>query len=409
VTEAIWSPGWFVVAFIIAFGALAAAAAMYLLVLAIAAFAYREPEFGVDPSSRLVVLVPAHNEADLIQRCVASLRNQDYPPDRFQIIVVADNCTDDTEGLARAAGVDVLVREAPEARGKGQALRWGMDRVLARLEPPDAFVVIDADSVADRGLLSGLVAYLERGAEAVQAEYLVLDDLASPRVQLRAVAFLLFHRVRFAGRAALHLPCNLVGNGMLLSRTLMERHPWNAFTGAEDLEYSLTLRLEGVLPVFAGSALVRGPVPASRRSAQVQRERWEGGRLHAVRRALPRLLRAILVQRRISLVDAAVDLLVPPLGLLAVGALAGVVLVLALWSAGLVSLWLLTPWLISLGAITGFVTVGLRAAKAPAWMYRRLISTPAFLVQKLLGTVSVVRSHAAHKWIRTERPSEIAS
>jgi cellulose synthase/poly-beta-1,6-N-acetylglucosamine synthase-like glycosyltransferase len=407
VTAAIWSPDWFASAAIICFGTLAAAAGVYLLILAIAAFAYRESQVRAEPTSRLVVLVPAHNEQDLIGRCIASLKSQDYRLDRFRTFVIADNCTDETEALARAAGADVLVRDVPEARGKGQALRWAMDQLVTSAVPPDAFVVVDADSVADRGLLRGLASHLESGAEAVQAEYLVLADEASPRVQLRAVAFLLFHRVRFAGRAALHLPCSLVGNGMLLSRTMIERHPWNAFSGAEDLEYSVTLRVGGVRPVFAGSALVRGPVPASRRSAQVQRERWEGGRLYVARTALPRLLRTIVIDRRVSVVDAAVDLVVPPLGLLAAGVLAGVVLVLGLWGAGFVSLWILTPWLIALAAIAGFVTVGLRSAKAPAWMYRRLVSAPAFLVQKLLGTVGVVRGRAADRWIRTERPGEI--
>lgn len=322
-TAAIWSPDWFASAAIICFGTLAAAAGVYLLILAIAAFAYRESQVRAEPTSRLVVLVPAHNEQDLIGRCIASLKSQDYRLDRFRTFVIADNCTDETEALARAAGADVLVRDVPEARGKGQALRWAMDQLVTSAVPPDAFVVVDADSVADRGLLRGLASHLESGAEAVQAEYLVLADEASPRVQLRAVAFLLFHRVRFAGRAALHLPCSLVGNGMLLSRTMIERHPWNAFSGAEDLEYSVTLRVGGVRPVFAGSALVRGPVPASRRSAQVQRERWEGGRLYVARTALPRLLRTIVIDRRVSVVDAAVDLVVPPLGLLAAGVLAG--------------------------------------------------------------------------------------
>jgi glycosyltransferase involved in cell wall biosynthesis len=48
------------------------------------------------------VLVPAHNEADLVERCVASLRNQDYPPDRLQILVIADNGAG--VGIATAVG-----------------------------------------------------------------------------------------------------------------------------------------------------------------------------------------------------------------------------------------------------------------------------------------------------------------
>jgi 1,2-diacylglycerol 3-beta-glucosyltransferase len=405
----IWSPAWIVGVVTMVAGILAAAAGVYLLVLAVAAFAYRDPKVGVDPTSRLVVLVPAHNEADLIQRCVASLRAQRYPADRFRIVVIADNCTDETAVLASAAGGEVLVREVPEDWGKGYALRWAMDQIMATSDPPDAFVVVDGDSVAEDGLLSGLVHYLEKGAEAVQAQYLVLDEVESSRVQLRAVAFLLFHRVRFAGRSVLHLPCSLSGNGMLLSRQLIQRHPWDAFTGAEDLEYSLNLRRAGVRPMFAGSATLRGPVPASRRSAQVQRERWEGGRLLVVRSTLPALARDIVLRGRISVVDAAVDLLVPPLGLLTAGTLVGTALAFALWGAGLVPLWLLTPWLIALASITGFVMLGLRAADAPAWMYCRLVSAPVFLGQKLLGTVGVVRHRAAEEWIRTERPTEIAS
>jgi 1,2-diacylglycerol 3-beta-glucosyltransferase len=408
VTAVIWSPTWIVGGVTLVAGTLAAAAGLYLLVLAVAAFAYRDPKSGIDPTSRLVVLVPAHNEADLIQPCVASLRAQEYPADRFRIVVIADNCTDETAMLASAAGAEVLVREAPEAWGKGHALRWAMDRLMAEPESPDAFVVVDGDSVAESGLLSGLVNHLERGAEAVQAQYLVLDD-ESPRVQLRSVAFLLFHRVRFAGRAVLHLPCPLAGNGMLFRRQLLERHPWDAFTGAEDLEYSLTLRRAGVRPVFAGSAILRGPVPASSHSAQVQRERWEGGRLHVMRSTLPKLGGDIVFRRRFGLWDAAVDLAVPPLGLLAAGTLTGTVAVLALWGSGLLPLGLLTPWLIAMASIVGFVTLGLRAARAPRWMYFRLISAPVFLGEKLLGTVGVMRHRATEEWVRTERPSEIAS
>jgi cellulose synthase/poly-beta-1,6-N-acetylglucosamine synthase-like glycosyltransferase len=402
------SLGWLPLAVITLIGTLVAACGLYLFALAAAALFYRDQNSCPDPASRLTILVPAHNEADFIQRCVRSLTNQDYPPERRQIVVIADNCTDRTAQLARAAGASVLVRDAPDARGKGQALRWAIDQVISGGGPlPDAFVIVDGDSVADRALLRGLATRLERGADAVQAEYLVLDDNDSPAIQLRAIAFMLFHRARFAGRSVLRLPCTLVGNGMLLSRRLMERHPWDAFTGAEDLEYSITLRLNGVAPVFAGDVRVRGPVPASSRAAQIQRERWEGGRLRVAVAMYPTLLQEIVLRRHLRLMDLAVDLAVPPLGLLTAAALTGASLVAALAGAQLAPLSLLIPWVIGLAAIGGFVLVGLRAAHAPAWMYRRLLSAPAFLVRKVLGTVRVIRSRSSNDWVRTERPSEI--
>lgn len=386
-------------------GSVVAVAGLSLLGLAIASFAYRQPVLGEPPRSRLVVLVPANNEETLIGRCLASLRAQIYPPSLVSVVVVADNCTDNTAWLAQQTGAEVLIRHDSRHRGKGHALRWAMDQMTGA-ERPDAFVVVDADSVADPCLLAGLASMYERGAEAAQAEYLVSsDDESSPRVRLRAAAFLLFHRVRFAGRAVLGLPCSLVGNGMLFSGDLIERHPWDAFTGAEDLEYSVKLRLTGVRPVFAGNALVRGPVPASRRGAQRQRERWEGGRLHVVRTSLPRVVRQ-MARGQLGLAELAMDLATPPLGLLAVLSAGGGMLAIALWSAGLTPSWTVVPWVTAVLAVVGYVGLGLRAAGAPAQVYLDLISTPRFLVEKLLGTAGVLRNHPAETWVRTERPNE---
>lgn len=386
-------------------GAVVAAAALSLLVLAIACFAYRDPVFATTPRSHLAVLVPAHNEETLIGRCLASLRAQVYPQSLVSVVVVADNCTDNTAWIAHQAGVDVLIRHDHHRRGKGHALRWAMDQMTGAGRP-DAFVVVDADSVADPYLLGGLASMYESGAQAVQAEYLVSsDDESSPRVRLRAAAFLLFHRVRFAGRAVLGLPCSLVGNGMLFAGDLIERHPWDAFTGAEDLEYSVNLRVAGVRPAFAGGAVVRGPVPASRRAAQQQRERWEGGRLHVVRTALPSVLRRI-VGGQLALADVAVDLVTPPLGLLTALSAAGAILAACLWSAGVTPAWTFVPWVTATVAVGGYVALGLRAAGAPARVYLDLLAAPRFLVEKLLGTAGVLRSRPVETWIRTERPNE---
>src|SRR5262249_31253627 len=265
-------------------GAAAALPAGYLAALSLAAL--RRPprgDGGGAPGQRLVVLVPAHDEAELIGRCLGSLQDQPYPRDLYRIVVIADNCTDGTADLAAAAGAEVMVRHSRTERGKGYALRWAMDRILGAPEPFDAFVVVDADSVADQGLLAGLAAALGMGAEVAQGEYLALEEGTDARARLRSAAFLLFHRARFAGRATLGLPCALVGNGMLFSRGLVETFPWNAYSRVEDLEYSIDLRLRGVRPVFAAAARVRAPVSSSGPGARTQRLRWEGGRLEVVR------------------------------------------------------------------------------------------------------------------------------
>lgn len=382
-----------------------AAVALYQVVLAIAAFFYR----GIAPAAtdrlrahtRLVVLVPAHDEAALIERCVRSLLAQTYARDLYEVVVIADNCTDDTALIAESAGADVLIRDDPAARGKGHALRWAIDQLLARTSPPDAIAVVDADSVAAPNFLEALVEPFERGAAAAQGESLLSDD-GSPAAAFRAAAFLLVNHVRPAGRAVLGLPTTLAGNGMLFGRELLQSHPWDAFSSAEDVEYTIRLRLAGVGPAFAGGAILHSPTAPTAAAATQQQLRWEGGKLHVARTQIPRLVAAALRLRRPLLLEAAFELAVPPLGLLAAVAGIGTVATATLAAADIVSLWSLAPWLAAVAAIPVYVLVGLRAARAPRSAYRSLVHAPLFVLRKLAGAHRLF-TFRADSWVRTER------
>ncbi len=386
-------------------GVAAALAALYLVVLALAALGHRRVP-ALEARSRVAVLVPAHNEAQLVGRCVDSLLAQTYPRALFDVVVVADNCTDDTAVRAAAAGATVLERDEPARRGKGPALRWAMDRLLAARPDLDAIAVVDADSVVDPPMLGALVARLEAGAEVVQGEYLGLNEDGSARSELRSAAFLLFHRVRFGGRAFLGLPCHLVGNGMLFSRRVLEAHPWDAFTSAEDLEYSVDLRLAGVRPEYAPEAQLRAPVSGRGQAAEVQRLRWEGGRFHVVRTRMPKLVGAMVRQRRWSLFDAAVDLAVPPLGLLATLSALGATLGVVLLATGVAPAWAVVPWVVALAGVPAFVLAGLVTGRAPRSMWRALVTAPALIASSLATRLRLVRGLQETTWQRTTRAGE---
>ncbi|HET7475004.1 MAG TPA: glycosyltransferase family 2 protein [Dermatophilaceae bacterium] len=98
----------------------------------------------------ILALVPAHNERGKVAAAVDSLRQQSEPPDR--IVVVADNCTDDTEEVARAAGAEVWPTSGNHARKAG-ALNQVLASLLPGLADEDAVLVLDADSVLTRRFL----------------------------------------------------------------------------------------------------------------------------------------------------------------------------------------------------------------------------------------------------------------
>ena len=276
---------------------------------------------------RFRFVVPAHNESSGIAATVQSLKGVDYPAALFDVLVVADNCEDDTAEQARAAGAVVLERQDRERRGKGYALLLAFSQLPADV---DAVAVVDADSLVSPNILKAFAARRERGAAAVQADYAVRNPNAAWRTRLIAIAFGAFHIVRSRARERLGLSCGLRGNGMCFSAELLSKIPHEAFSIVEDVEYGIRLGEAGYRVHYADEAHVYGEMVSTSTAAGSQRRRWEEGRKALVRRNGLRLLRAGIARRDPLLFDLALDLLLPPLSRIAVLSVLGAIAALAL-------------------------------------------------------------------------------
>jgi len=378
----------------------------YLVALAVAALRYRPPAEAADPpgATTVMVVIPAHNEELLIGRCLATLRNQTYPSDRYGILVVADNCTDHTASVAARAGASVLERVDPTRRGKGWALQFAIDTLLARPDAPRAVIIVDADGECDARLVETLTGVMNAGARVVQADD-ALDGGGSSRATLRAAAFTLVNRVRPQGRAVFGLPCSLQGSGMLFSRGVLEAFPWNAFSAIEDMEYGLRLREAGVGVVYTSGTRILHSAPSTAAASDVQQERWVGGKFALMRTHGPRLVRAAFRQRRAALVDAVIELAMPPLALAAAGIVAGVVVAAVCVSTGVTSSVPLIIWGASALLLCGFVVVGFIAGQVPGAAWRALPAAPTLVLSRVLRLRRVV-GYDADSWVRTPRPGE---
>lgn len=386
-----------------------ALAAGYLLFLTLL---WRRPGPAVEPLRRpaCCVVVPAHNEAAGIAATLASLRQLDYPADRFRVVVVADNCTDDTAAIAVSSGASVLIRTDASRRGKGWALRFAIDRLLA--EPAgswDVLLVVDADSRVSPNLLTAVTSRVATGARAVQATYLPLPSSAGPTAVITDVAFAAFHRIRSAGRERLGLSTGLRGNGMAFTRDLLEDVPHGAFSRTEDLEFGVQLGLRGVRVAYADEAVVRGEMPDRPDVVTGQRERWIGGRAEMARRFVPVLVQGAWRSRSWMLADLACDLLLPPLSAVVLAAAAGLgASVLASWwlDAGMAVVW---PWAAACGALLIHVAVAARVAGRTADLLRAAWAIPhyAWLKTAITARAAWRSGEVNTSWIRTAREGEL--
>jgi cellulose synthase/poly-beta-1,6-N-acetylglucosamine synthase-like glycosyltransferase len=380
---------------VIAFPAVAASA--YLL--AMTALSRRLPP--LTPHSRALkfdVIVPAHNEAAVIERTIASLRKVDWPPDGFRILVIADNCTDQTAALARSAGATVLERQDAALRGKGYALNFAF-RSSREQQWADAVVVVDADAEVSRNLLAAFAARIENGLHAIQVHYGILNPLASWRTRLITIAKASFHIVRSRARERLKLSCGIRGNGWCVTHELLRRVPYQAYSLTEDLEFGICIGLAGFRVAYADEAHSNAEMVTDERIAGTQRRRWEDGRFQLIRSQTIPLLSAALRRTDAVCFDLGLDLMVLPLSYVALNVLLllGAALVAAHWQlAGPAWVWVA----LACGAsLLAYVLRGWQLSGIGARGVFDLARAPAFLIWKL---VLMLRPRS-QGWVRTDR------
>ena len=272
---------------------------------------------GAPPSPRTEfgIVVPAHNEAEVIRRTLSSLQDQDYPDRLFTVYVVADNCTDDTAALADRAGVRCLERCDGERRGKGWALQWAFETLKADGVWPEAFVVIDADTCVAPNFLRLMDEKIQGGAKVLQGYYDVLHPDRSTVASLSYFGFALNRLLRYRGRTRLGWTTNLLGNGMCFHRDVIREHGWPATTIVEDLEYGMMLLLKDVRVVFVPEAKIFAEIPESFGRSRTQRVRWDLGKFAVRNMYFPKLLKAAFKRRDFAFLDAAMELIIPPFSL----------------------------------------------------------------------------------------------
>ena len=351
-----------------------------------------------DPAPRLAALIPAHEEERGVADAVGALVAQDYPADRLTVIVIADNCTDDTAGVAARAGATVWSRSDLSARGKGPALAWALERLRRELPDADAMIVVDADCIASPDLCATVARELaDPEVQAVQARYDVSNPDASPTAALRAAGFVLKHVIRARGRTHLGLSCGLFGSAMAFRVSVFDDVRWPASV-TEDTELHLMLVQRGIVVRFAEAAGVTSPMPTTAEAAVEQQTRWESGNAQLTGAYLMRLLARGVGTRDVQLLAAGGELLVPSQSMVAAGSLAVVTVAAVARRRRIVVLAAAT-----LAGQAIYVVGGLAAAGAPAASLRALAYAPAFVVGRLRVLGRVATGRRAQTWVRTTR------
>lgn len=345
-----------------------------------------------------VVIVPAHDEASVIGETVEALTA--VLPEGVRLLVVADNCSDETAGIARSAGAEVIERNDADRRGKGHALAFAAEHLAS--DPPDVLAVLDADCRMDSASLMALVRAAGSGNPAQAVNLLGPDKASSPLVQISTFAFMLKNLVRQRGLQRIAGRVHLTGTGMAMPYALFSASGKARSSIVEDLAQGLELAEAGHHPELVADATVWSGA-STEEGTLTQRRRWEGGFLATSLRQAPRMILKSIVKGDLRGVLAGLDLLVPPLALfallnaavLAIAAILSLILKLAWWpiliQLGLLVAALLAIFVVWLREGRQFISLGV------------LARLPLYAIWKLPMYLGLAKRGTPGEWLRTGR------
>jgi cellulose synthase/poly-beta-1,6-N-acetylglucosamine synthase-like glycosyltransferase len=352
-----------------------------LMLLQVAAGRARRPMRTTGTGARLLYLIPAHNEGRLVEACIRSVRRQLYPADRLAVVVVADNCTDNTASAAVAAGAELIERFEPEKPGKPAALAWAFQHL--NVMAFDAVVVLDADSIVDPRHAASLdkLGVLRKKVLEGFIDVRNKHDSALTRMATVFAAARFRSAYRLKQLAGINVP---LSNGICIGTDILRAFPWRARSLSEDCEVYARLTALGVPIQLAADARIYAQETRTLRQASSQRARWLPGRIDVLRRVWKIVLRSRAIGWHQKL-DTMAELAVPgPAFQAGVCGVVGAALLLIDAPAGGLLAGLLTATLVRPAA---YAVIGVRLDPDPAKAAASFAFLPVYTVWRCLVAI----------------------
>ena len=273
--------------------------------LIIAYVGKRENNPDAEPR-RIAVLIAARNESRVIHNLLESLNAQDYPKDKYTVFLVADNCTDNTADIAREHGAVVYERFNRIEKGKGYAI----DYLIKCIERDygdgfcDAYIVFDADNVAEKNYITEINKTFARGYDVVTSYRNASNYGANWRAAGQGMFFLRESRVLNLARMRAKANTYVTGTGFLFSHRLCKQYggwPFHCLT--EDGEFTMENVVNGVKTGYCNSAMFYDEQATSHKVSWNQKLRWCKGGLQIYKKYCVALFKGLFSKKFLSFFD----------------------------------------------------------------------------------------------------------
>ena len=253
------------------------------------------------PKYKFGIIIAGRNEEKVIPALIKTLKKQRYPESLYEIFVVPNNCTDNTEKVAREAGATIINCTVPVKR-KGDALEFTFKKLVNR-EDLDAFIIFDADNLVHPDFLARMNDALCEGVQVAQcfrdAKNMGDNWLTGSYTLFYFIQNFFFNRARmnYSGSAAIN------GTGFMVRRSVIQKYGFKSRTITEDSEFTGQCALRGIQVAFVEDAITYDEHPQSFWASWKQRKRWTSGCLSCLKIYGGKLLKTFFKTGNISCFD----------------------------------------------------------------------------------------------------------
>lgn len=291
----------------------------YVVFFAIISLFYEKDDFAATHATslnyrmrRFLVLYPAYHEDSVIYDSVDKFLNQDYPTDKFQVVVISDHMTDETNDMLRTLSITLLTPSF-EKSSKAKAMQHAIEMVGNNF---DNVVVLDADNVVQPDFLRKLNILCNAGYEVIQCHRCAKNskgDVAMLDGASEEINNTIFRKAH----NRLGLSSALIGSGMCFTYDLFCKNVFQLSTAGEDREMEALLLRQGIFIKYAAEIHVLDEKVNNKDNFQRQRMRWLTAQVQSLFRQLPQIPSAF-VHGNLNFIDKTIQQALIPRSILIV-------------------------------------------------------------------------------------------
>lgn len=274
---------------------------LYFVIMAIGIFKKKKEKVLVDKKNNFAVIIAARNEEAVIANLIKSLKKQTYPKEHYEIYVIVNNCTDNTEEEARKAGAKVIVC-TEKVKSKGEVLKFTFNK-LRKEKDIDAYVIFDADNLVHKDFLNKMNDSLNMGYSVVQG----FRDTKNVSDNWLSCSYAIMYYIQnlFLNKSRYNLGKSsfINGTGFVIKKELIDKNGYDPKTVTEDIEFVAMCAINGEKIAFNDEAITYDEQVNKFIPSLKQRKRWSIGTMECLRAYFTDLIKAGFKNRRFECFD----------------------------------------------------------------------------------------------------------